>query len=189
MSTLATLKLAIASHTPWDADEAAMQQAMLLFVDKFSDCLWRTQLQGHITASAWVLDESSTQVLLIHHRKLDRWLQPGGHADGEANTLAVAQREVLEETGLETEPISATIFDLDIHEIPARGSEPIHCHYDIRYLLRPRPGSHLQINHEVKAAEWVPLAHVQTLTTDRSLLRMVDKILSQNTAFSTPPLL
>jgi 8-oxo-dGTP pyrophosphatase MutT (NUDIX family) len=189
MSTLLSLRLAIASHTPWDADEAAMQQAMLDFVDKFSDCLWRTQLIGHITASAWVLDETGKQVLLIHHRKLDRWLQPGGHADGEANTLAVAQREVLEETGLETEPISAAIFDLDIHEIPARPSEPMHYHYDLRYLLRPRAGSQLQINHEVKAAEWVPLAHVQARATDRSLLRMVEKVLAQNTESSPPHLL
>lgn len=176
MSAPANLRAAIAQHKAWDAEEAEMQTRMLYFVDNFEDCLLRTQLHGHITASAWVLDETGTKVLLIHHRKLDRWLQPGGHADGDPDSLAVAQREVLEETGLETIALGTGIFDLDIHEIPARGSEPTHYHYDIRHLLRPRPGSSLQINHEVKAAEWVPLQRVAERTQERSMLRMVEKV-------------
>jgi 8-oxo-dGTP pyrophosphatase MutT (NUDIX family) len=175
MKTLSTLRDAIAQHTAWDADEASMQEAMLKFVDNYADCLWRTQLIGHVTASAWVLDETRAHVLLIHHRKLDRWLQPGGHADGEAETLAVAQREVWEETGLQTEHIQQEIFDLDIHPIPARGSEPAHYHYDLRYLLQPSPGAKLEINEEVKAAEWVPLAQVHLRCHERSILRMVEK--------------
>ncbi len=175
MSALEILRRAIVSHIAWDSEEKAMQSEMLIFVDKFPDCLWRTQLSGHITASAWVLNEARDSVLLIHHRKLDRWLQPGGHADGDEDTLAVAQREVLEETGLTTLPIFPQIFDLDIHAIPARGSEPMHFHYDVRHLLTPQVGSKLEINHEVKAAEWVPLAAVQARTTERSLLRMMEK--------------
>ena len=175
MSAQEMLRQAIVSHIPWDVDEAAMQAEMLIFVDKHADCLLRTQLSGHITASAWVLNEARDSVLLIHHRKLDRWLQPGGHADGDADTLAVAQREVAEETGLETVPLFLEIFDLDIHVIPARGSEPMHFHYDVRHLLTPRQGSILQINHEVKAAEWTPLAAVQARSAERSLLRMVEK--------------
>lgn len=175
MNTLSTLRDAIAQYLPWDAEETEMQQAMLKFVDNYADCLWRTQLLGHITASAWVLDETRENVLLIHHKKLDRWLQPGGHADGEAETLAVAQREVWEETGLETEPISQQIFDLDINPIPARGSEPAHYHYDLRYLLQPSLGAKLQINEEVKAAEWVSLGQVQLRCHERSILRMVEK--------------
>jgi 8-oxo-dGTP pyrophosphatase MutT (NUDIX family) len=175
MSSLNLLYQSIAAHTPVDAHEAEMQREMLIFVDKYADCLWRTQLLGHITASAWVVDTATQSVLLIHHRKLDRWLQPGGHADGEADTLAVAQREVWEETGLETEPIDSAIFDLDIHLIPERGSEPAHYHYDLRYLLRPLAGSVLVPNAEVHAAEWVPLAAVQARTSDRSVMRMVEK--------------
>lgn len=152
-----------------------MRDALLTFLDNGEEVLWRTYLSGHITASAWVVDAASESVLLIHHRKLGRWLQPGGHADGDADTLAVAQREVWEETGLETEPISATIFDIDIHTIPARGSEPTHLHYDLRYLLRPRAGSLLLPNEEVHAAEWVPLREVGQRSTERSILRMVEK--------------
>jgi 8-oxo-dGTP pyrophosphatase MutT (NUDIX family) len=152
-----------------------MQQHILAFVDKYPDCLWRTQLLGHITASAWVLDDRREHVLLIHHRKLDRWLQPGGHADGDADALAVAQREVLEETGLETQPISPLIFDLDAHLIPARGSEPAHYHYDIRFLLSPKAGSRLHANEEVHTAEWVHLSQVKSRANERSILRMVEK--------------
>ncbi len=177
MSTLDILRSAIAAHRPWNETESSMQKAMLDFVDSHADGLWRTQLKGHVTASAWVLDPSGEQVLLIHHRKLDRWLQPGGHADGDADTLAVAQREVWEETGLATEPIIREIFDLDIHAIPARGAEPEHFHYDLRYLLRPAVGSTLQINNEVVAAEWVPLHEVHRRSPEESILRMVDKSL------------
>ena len=178
MKTLAELRLEIATHAAWDAEEAAMQQRFLQFVDKYPDCLWRTQLLGHVTASAWVLDAQREKVLLIHHRKLDRWLQPGGHVDGDADTLAAAQREVWEETGLETDPISKEIFDLDVHEIPMRSSEPKHYHLDVRYLLQARTGSNLLHNEEVHTAEWVPFTKVAGRANERSLLRMVEKTLA-----------
>lgn len=175
MKPISFLQTALATYKAWDADEAAMQQAIVAFVDNHQDCLWRTQLAGHITASAWVMNAEGNAVLLIHHRKLDRWLQPGGHADGDADTLAVAQREVWEETGLTTEPWTTEIFDVDVHLIPARGAEPQHYHYDVRHLLRPAAGIQLAHNHEVKAAKWVPIAAVHLRTGDRSVLRMVEK--------------
>lgn len=151
---------------------------MLNFLDAHPDCLWRTQLQGHFTASALVLDPDQGSVLLIHHRKLDKWLQPGGHADGDGNLMRVAMREVLEETGLETNTLQDEIFDLDIHPIPERGSEPRHLHLDVRFLLTPAPGARLNINHEVSAAKWIPLADVASLNSGRSVTRMVDKSLA-----------
>jgi 8-oxo-dGTP pyrophosphatase MutT (NUDIX family) len=179
MSGRATLRDAVARYRAWDAAEAAMQASILAFIDQHADCLWRTQLAGHITASALVLNAAADAVLLIHHRKLDRWLQPGGHADGDADTLAVAQREVWEECGLETEPLQLEIFDLDIHLIPERGAEPQHDHHDLRYLLRPRSGTTLLLNHEVHAAEWVPLAEIHLRTQDRSVLRMIEKVVAR----------
>ena len=103
MKMTAALRGALASAIPLDEAEAAMQREMLIFLDKHVDSLFRTQLLGHFTASAWVLDLDTQSVLLIHHSKLDRWLQPGGHADGDADLLSVAQREVWEETGLQTQ--------------------------------------------------------------------------------------
>jgi 8-oxo-dGTP pyrophosphatase MutT (NUDIX family) len=179
MKTLAELRAKLAAYRPWDDHEAAMQAEMLTFLDDHVDCLLRTQLLGHFTASAWVLDLSTESVLLIHHRKLNRWLQPGGHADGEADLLAVAQREVQEETGLETNALSNEIFDVDIHEIPERGTEPAHLHLDVRYLLVPAAGAILTLNEEVSASQWIPLTKVAEQVQERSILRMVEKSIAQ----------
>lgn len=95
---------------------------------------------GHITSSAWIVSRERGDFLLTHHRKLERWLQLGGHTDGEADVLASALREAEEESGLsgfEALPRggSPVILDVDVHEIPAFGSEPAHEHHDIRFLL------------------------------------------------------
>lgn len=152
-----------------------MQARMLSFLDSHPDCLYRTLAIGHFTASAWVVDVAAEAVLLIHHRKLGRWLQPGGHADGDSDLLAVAQREAWEETGLVTSPVTQALFDMDIHEIPARGNEAAHVHYDVRFWLSPVEGARLALNHEVMDSRWIPLRDVHTLCQDRSILRMVDK--------------
>jgi 8-oxo-dGTP pyrophosphatase MutT (NUDIX family) len=99
----------------------------------------RSTLEGHLTASAWVLDRTQTQVVMLHHRKLNRWLQPGGHVDDtDASWRAAAMRELTEETGLTrflARPDDAELFDVDVHAIPARKDEPAHLHYDLRFLF------------------------------------------------------
>ncbi len=138
-------------HQPTDPLEQAMTQATIAFVAQHPDCFDRSLLIGHITGSAWIVSPDRQQTLLIHHRKLDRWLQPGGHADGDPDVAAVALREAQEETGLTSlrlvNPVGAThpeqevaIFDVDIHPIPARADVPEHLHYDIRFLLDSEPG-------------------------------------------------
>jgi 8-oxo-dGTP pyrophosphatase MutT (NUDIX family) len=86
-----------------------------------------------------VVSSAGDRVLLLHHRKLHRWLQPGGHADaGETAGEQVALREALEETGIEglaLHPRAPRPLDVDIHAIPARGSEAAHEHLDLRYLV------------------------------------------------------
>ena len=99
----------------------------------------RSTLEGHLTASAWVLDRAHTHAAMIHHRKLGRWLQPGGHIEDEdASWRAAAQREVTEEVGL-TEfiavPDVGPLFDVDVHPIPARSDVQAHFHYDLRFLF------------------------------------------------------
>ena len=137
-------------------------------------------LIGHVTGSALVLDLDRTHTLLTHHGKLDKWLQLGGHADGEANILEVALREVREESGIAAaRPISSEIFDLDIHPIPARGAEPEHFHYDVRYLVEADRAHALTITSESKALEWVPLTEVGRLTCEESMLRMIRKALAR----------
>ena len=99
----------------------------------------RATLSGHLTASAWVLDRTRTHAAMIHHRKLNRWLQPGGHIEGtDASWRAAAQREVSEETGLARfieQANDAELFDVDVHPIPARTDEPAHFHHDLRFLF------------------------------------------------------
>jgi 8-oxo-dGTP pyrophosphatase MutT (NUDIX family) len=160
--------------------EPGAEQAMLAeyfpFIAAHPDCLWRTCLEGHLTASAWVVDAARSRTLLTHHRKLDRWLQLGGHADGEADLLAAALREVREEAGLErVRAASPEVFDVDRHRIPAHGAEPGHWHFDVRFLIEADPAEPLVVSDESRELAWVPLAEVARLNPGESLARMVRK--------------
>ena len=103
------------------------------------------------------MSPSTQSVLLIHHRKLGRWLQPGGHADGMANLAEVATKEVAEETGLVSLDLVWPAIDLDIHEIPEREEEPAHLHLDVRFLFVADGEITPTGNHEVKDVEWVSI--------------------------------
>ena len=164
------------AHRPYDTHEAKMLRELTEFVEANVNCFDRTLRAGHITGSAWVLDLARTHVLLTHHQKLDRWLQLGGHADGNPDVLEVALCEAREESGLlEVSPITEDVFDVDVHLIPARGSDPQHLHYDVRFLLQADRTHQLMVNHESKALAWVELTQVATLNAEASLLRMVAK--------------
>ncbi|HMQ01442.1 MAG TPA: NUDIX hydrolase, partial [Cyclobacteriaceae bacterium] len=133
---------------------------------KHPDAYLRTHLPGHITCSAWIINAEASKCLLIHHKKLNRWLQPGGHADGDEHVLHVALKEAREETGLVSlKVLSSQIFDLDIHPIPARKSMPLHHHYDIRFLFEADEAEISQHNHEIIASAWLELAN---LSSDKS---------------------
>ena len=156
--------------------EATMLAEYFPFLAAHPDCLWRTCLEGHLTASAWIVDAARTRTLLTHHRKLDRWLQLGGHVDGEPDLAAGALREAREESGLtRVRLVSPEIFDVDRHRIPARGAEPEHWHYDVRFLLEADPAEPLAISSESKDLAWVRLDEVARLNADESIARMVRK--------------
>ena len=147
------------------------------FVERQPRCFERDCWDdGHVTGSAVVLDSSGTSMLMTHHAKLGRWLQLGGHADGDPDPLRVACREATEESGLSVVPIQAGILDLDIHAIPARGPDPAHFHYDVRFLLRVERSGSLQVTHESLALRWVLLDDVASVTSEESILRMVRRI-------------
>ncbi|AEI50729.1 NUDIX hydrolase [Runella slithyformis] len=168
-------------HTPFDPEEHAMWQDTIRFVEENPDCFERWLTIGHVTGSAWIVDESQTSVLLMHHRKLDKWFQPGGHADGDSDVLHVALKEALEETGLKTvHCLAKTIFDVDVHLIPANAKEAAHYHYDIRFLFRADSQQPLSINSESKELVWVPLSDVEQYNNSNSILRMVQKMSRPN---------
>lgn len=167
-------------YTPASDYEHQTRDKIAAFVHDHVDCFKRELLVGHITGSAWVVNKAMTRTLLTHHRKLDKWLQLGGHCDGDSDVLRVALREAVEESGVyDIIPHSPEIFDLDIHEIPERRTEtvfePAHLHYDVRFLLIADDTQPLSITAESKDLQWVNLSNVQRLTQEESMLRMVAK--------------
>ncbi|MDH4089965.1 MAG: NUDIX hydrolase [Cyclobacteriaceae bacterium] len=155
-----------------------------IFIPKFLDLLLhrdayqRDHLPGHITGSAWIVDTSGNFVLLTHHAKLNKWLQPGGHADGDENILNVALREAREETGLsDFKLLENGIFDIDIHTIPARKEFPQHLHYDVRFLIEGDKEQSLLVTRESHALAWIPMHQLVHLTEENaSILRMANKL-------------
>ena len=153
------------------------------FVSGEPQCFQRNCWSGHVTGSAWVVNLRQTHVLLTHHRKLDRWLQLGGHSDGDGDLLRVACREAVEESGLVVEPVRDVLFDIDIHLIPARQDEPAHHHFDVRFALRAVGGDAYRVSDESHALRWVKIDEIDTYTTEPSMLRMAEKWFLQRTPF------
>ncbi len=141
-------------------------------------CFERDSWVGHITGSAWLVDATGDKILMTHHRKLERWLQLGGHSDGRPWPEQTAQREAQEESGFDVTLSSKQIFDLDVHEIPARKNEPAHFHFDVRYLIRPRSSEGYVISAESNDLAWVPIAEIERYTDEESVLRMARKWLA-----------
>ena len=166
----------LSAHTPYDGHEAVMMEALRQFVAAHADCFERSLQIGHITGSAWIVDRDRTHALLTHHRKLNKWLQLGGHADGDPDILRVALREAREESNLEAiRPVSEDIFDVDIHVIPARGAEPEHLHYDVRFLFEADRSAPIAASEESRSLVWMPLAEISRVNPEESLARMVAK--------------
>ena len=142
-------------------------------VRKYSDCFERSCLPGHITASAWIVSRDRKRFLLTHHRKLERWLQLGGHADGDSDVFAVAVREACEESGLPRfERLGSLPIDVDVHRIPARVGEPAHEHHDIRFLLAAESDEEVVVSDESHALAWFDWDALESDFQEESLLRM-----------------
>jgi 8-oxo-dGTP pyrophosphatase MutT (NUDIX family) len=157
-------------------EEHATINKIVQFVKHNEHCFERTNLEGHITGSAFITYKNN-RILLMHHKKLDIWVQPGGHSDGDPNTLNVALREGEEETGLQDlYAVSDDIFDIDIHQIPERKQEPAHLHYDIRFLLKTDHPESIIINHESNQLRWFDDATFEALKLPESVTRMKRKI-------------
>lgn len=152
---------------------------MIEFAGRESSCLERGCVEGHFTASALVLSPNSSEVALVRHLKLGKWLQPGGHADGNPDLKSVAKREVWEETGLgELRDQSPDIFDLDIHRIPQHEQTAEHLHYDVRYCFVSQT-TELASNGESLDIKWVPRSAIAHYTKEASILRLIQKTQSK----------
>lgn len=157
-------------------EEKLFKEKMKAFVDIYEDCFERSLDVGHFTASAMLLDQDGDKALLLHHTKLNIWVQPGGHADGNPNLLDVAIKEAQEESGiLAIVPVSTEIFDIDIHKIPETLKQRAHEHFDVRFLLQVTSQEQLVGNEESQALRWVDYNAVDQLTQERSVLRLFEK--------------
>ncbi len=166
-------------HSPVNKTESDMLSELITFVENYQNCFDRKLSVGHITGSAWLVNKDLTHVFFTHHKKLNRWLQPGGHSDGDANTLAVSMREASEESGIEdvfVQPVMDQIFDVDIHTIPTRKNEPEHKHYDVRFLLEADMNQPLRISEESNEIAWIPVEEIPSLCNEESILRMLEKM-------------
>jgi 8-oxo-dGTP pyrophosphatase MutT (NUDIX family) len=173
------LQSLLADYSARDATEAGHLDRMRRLAGQSGDVFSRSHfVPGHFTASAFILSPDRKSLLLIHHMKLDRWMQPGGHIEADdADVLAAARREVEEEVGLPANlPLfQPGLFDLDIHPIPARGAEPQHEHFDVRYLFVAN-NSEARSGDGVKDWKWVPLPEVGQVTDDESVRRVALKL-------------
>ncbi len=164
------------AHRPFNDKEDRDREEMISFIESENEPFSRSTSRGHITASAWLLNQNKDQALLMHHRKLGLWLQLGGHCDGDEDILGVALKEAREESGLiHLKPLATTIFDIDIHRIPANAKEPEHKHYDIRFLLGLESDDPLVSNEESLALRWVGLEEDALPPVDESVLRLHQK--------------
>lgn len=149
------------------------------FVTRYSNCFERSLEVAHLTASCWLWNHDQSAALFTLHKKLKKWLQLGGHADGDSNLLEVALKEAREESGIDQiTPLSTEILDIDIHEIPARPNEPTHFHYDVRYMLQATEDLPFIISEESDDLKWISLEKLDSLDFEESIARMHQKVKS-----------
>lgn len=165
------------NYTPHTNTELEHKNNILKFLNEKDNNFDRSNLEGHITGSAFLLNKDKTKILLHHHRKLDKWLQFGGHADGSPNILSVAIREAQEESGIQNiTPVKESIFDVDVHIIPEKTTkgEPKHFHYDIRYLLWT-PSEKFNISSESIDLKWIHINEIEDFINTEAFMRMINK--------------
>jgi len=163
-------------YHPQDLQEINAKKQIINFVKENLDCFERTLEIGHVTASCWLLNYDRTKALLMHHKKLNKWVQLGGHCDGNSDVLEVAIKEAQEESGiLEIEPISNEIFDIDVHLSPATLKEKEHYHYDIRFLLGVTRNVDFVKNEESNELRWISKNIEELPTKQEAVVRMFKK--------------
>lgn len=173
------LRMLLESHVPRDDEEAAHRERMLSLTSN-PDCFARAHFEpGHFTASAFVISPDLRQTLLVFHGKLKRWLQPGGHVEPSDETIEqAARREVAEELGVIGVPLARPgIFDLDIHGIPPLKHDPAHEHFDVRFVFQAND-LRFTAGDDAVSARWFDLDEVSETTSDRSVMRAIEKLRS-----------
>lgn len=172
-----TAETSLNNYKPIYQSERIYLEKMKNFLKENENFAYRSNLSGHFTGSAWIVNENFDKALLIHHVKLDKWMQPGGHIElGDNSFLAASLREAKEETGIsDFHVISENIFDIDIHLIPEKNHEKEHFHYDVRYFLQAKNNNITIDTAEVHNAKWIAIDDLLNENTEESIRRMAEK--------------
>jgi 8-oxo-dGTP pyrophosphatase MutT (NUDIX family) len=167
------------AYAPADARESGHHRRIRDLVARAPDPFARDAYDpGHLTSSAFILSPEEDALLLVFHAKLAKWLQPGGHIDPrDADVCAAARREAREEAGVERLRLVDTdaLFDLDVHSIPARGREPAHEHFDVRWLFVAEQ-SEVTAASDALEVRWFALDEIEPQDADESVVRALAKI-------------
>lgn len=143
------------NYNPESLEEQGSKILMLDFIENNKNCFKRENLEGHVTASCWIVSDCGTKTCFVHHKKLDIWIPPGGHCDGDWNTIEVSKKELLEETGLKTAKLhDDKIFDVDAHVIPEHKNVPEHIHYDVSYVFIADGNEEPVVSEESHDVKW-----------------------------------
>lgn len=163
-------------YTPQYEEEIKYKAQMLQFLEENDIFLGKQNTKGHITGSAWIVSKDREKVLFTHHKKLNMWVQLGGHTEEGEAVLQSALREGLEESGLKhLKVLSQDIFDLDVHLFPARQEQPAHYHYDIRFLLEADEEEKLVVSAESKDVKWVQVDELKQYSSEVGIRRLALK--------------
>lgn len=168
------------SFVPYDHQENESLQKVKDFVRTHPECFGHYVLPGHVTGSAFVVDRDCTYTLLTQHKKMNMWLQFGGHSDDHPNVVETAIRETREESGLDDirqSILGNSIFDIDVHTIPAGGKMPEHVHYDVRFLLIANRQDQLTVSAESNDLAWILLEDAARYNARPEFLRMASKVI------------
>ena len=162
----------IENYCPYNEQEQWDRERMLAFLDQNEDAFLRTNLTAHMTASAWIVNESRDKVLMIYHKIYDSWAWTGGHADGEEDLLSVALREAREETGIQSvRPVTEEIYSLEVVTVDGhekRGAYvPSHLHMNVTYLLEADEKQEVHIcQEENSGVKWFSLEDALAACTE-----------------------
>ena len=175
----------IKAYRPWNEQERQDQAVILVFLDKNPDAFYRTNLLAHMTASAWVVNPQRSKVLMVYHRLYDSWSWAGGHADGEEDLLAVALREVREETGVQRlRPVTEEIYSLEVLTVDGHEKHgqyvPSHLHLNVTYLLEAEEDQPLRVcEAENSGVAWFSLADALSASTEPWFVERIYKKLNE----------
>ena len=170
----------IAAYVPCCEQERADRELMLRFAQEHPDGLLRSNLTGHFTVSAWIVDPARERVLFCYHNIYRSWSWVGGHADGESDLAAVALREAREETGVDGRLAQEGAFSLEILTVDGHEKRgvyvPSHLHYDLTYLVEADETAPLRVRvDENSGVRWFAFTEALKASTEPWMAERVYK--------------